>query len=176
MDRKSTDHRKVWLTPGAAVNRRFWAVSASKTLGGNGSFEIAAKSPFDMGRRCFTVLSAGGLQPGFEVDLDDAIPHRPFGTAALVALGSRRGDAAIFISRQEPQRRSAPARQPQAAASVRLPGNERNGFAVALVTRPCGLRPDAVSVALSDLARDYPCQVLRLASIRVGPQRHPPDD
>jgi hypothetical protein len=48
---------------------------------------------------------------------------------------ARRGDAAMFIPRQEPQRRSAPD----------LP-------------RPCGLRPDAASAALSDLARDYPCR------------------
>jgi hypothetical protein len=47
------------------------------------AFEIAAKSPFDMGRRRFTGLSAGELQPGFEVGLDDAIPQRPLGTAAL---------------------------------------------------------------------------------------------
>jgi len=50
----------------------------------------AAKCPLDMVRRRFTVLSAGVLQPGFKAGLDDAIPQRPLGTAALVALGSGR--------------------------------------------------------------------------------------
>ena len=67
------------------------AVGASKTMREDAAFEIAAEGSLDMGRRCFTVLSAGELQPGFEVGLDDAIPQRPLGTAALVALGCGRG-------------------------------------------------------------------------------------
>ena len=63
------------------------AVGASKTVGEDAAFEIAAEAALDMGRRCFTVLTAGLLQPSFEVGLDDAIPQRPLGAAALVALG-----------------------------------------------------------------------------------------
>jgi two-component system cell cycle sensor histidine kinase/response regulator CckA len=54
------------------------------------AFEIAAEGSLDMGRRCFTVLASGEFQPSFEVGLDDAIPQRPLGTAALVARGSER--------------------------------------------------------------------------------------
>lgn len=61
------------------------AAGASKTMREDAAFEVAAKSPFDMGRRCFTALSAGELQPGFEVRLDNAIPQRRLGTSAPVA-------------------------------------------------------------------------------------------
>jgi hypothetical protein len=67
------------------------AVGAGEAVGEDAAFEIAAEGSLDMGRRCFTVLAAGELQPGFEVGLDDAIPQRPLGTAALVALGCGRG-------------------------------------------------------------------------------------
>ena len=49
------------------------------------AFKIAAEGSLDMGRRCFTVLSAGEFQPGFEVGLENAIPQRPLGTAAVTA-------------------------------------------------------------------------------------------
>ena len=67
------------------------AVGAGEAVGEDAAFEIAAEGSLDMGRRCFTVLAAGEFQPGFEVGLDDAIPQRPLGTAALVALGCGRG-------------------------------------------------------------------------------------
>ena len=67
------------------------AVGAGESMRKDAAFEIAAEGSLDMGRRCFTVLAAGELQPGFEVGLDDAIPQRPLGTAALVALGCGRG-------------------------------------------------------------------------------------
>ena len=67
------------------------AVRSGESMCKDAAFEIAAKCALDMGRRCFTVLAAGELQPGFEVGLDDAIPQRPLGTAALVALGCGRG-------------------------------------------------------------------------------------
>ena len=49
------------------------AVRSSEAVGEDAAFEIPAKGALDMGRRCFTVLSAGELQPGFEVGLDDGI-------------------------------------------------------------------------------------------------------
>lgn len=58
------------------------AVRSGESMCKDAAFEIAAKCALDMGRRCFTVLAAGELQPGFEVGLDDAIPQRPLGTAA----------------------------------------------------------------------------------------------
>ena len=67
------------------------AVGPGEAVSEDAAFEIAAKNPFDMGRRCFTVLAAGEFQPGFEVGLDDAIPQRPLGTAALITLGCGRG-------------------------------------------------------------------------------------
>ena len=66
------------------------AVSSSEAVGENAAFVIAAKSPFDMGRRCFTVLSAGELQPGFEVGLDDAIPQRSLGRRQSAQVTTRR--------------------------------------------------------------------------------------
>lgn len=62
-------------------------VGVGEAVSKDGAFEIAAEGPLEMGRRCFTVLAAGELQLGFEVGLDDAIPQRPLGRAALVALG-----------------------------------------------------------------------------------------
>ena len=49
------------------------AVGAGEAMRKDAAFEIAAEGSLDMGRRCFTVLAAGELQPGFEVGLDDAI-------------------------------------------------------------------------------------------------------
>ena len=51
------------------------AVGAGESMRKDAAFEIAAEGSLDMGRRCFTVLAAGLLQPGFEVGLDDAIPR-----------------------------------------------------------------------------------------------------
>ncbi len=67
------------------------AVGVGEAVSKDAAFVIAAEGSLDMGRRCFTVLAAGEFQPGFEVGLDDAIPQRPLGTAALVALGCGRG-------------------------------------------------------------------------------------
>ena len=50
------------------------AVGSGKAVSKDAAFESAAKCPFDMGRRRFSVLAAGLLQPGFEMGLDDAIP------------------------------------------------------------------------------------------------------
>ena len=62
------------------------AAGAGEAVVEDATLEIAAEGALDMGRRCFTVLPAGEFQPGFEVGLDDSIPERPLGTAALVAL------------------------------------------------------------------------------------------
>ena len=67
------------------------AVSTCKTMRENSAFEVSAKGAIDMGRRCFTILSAGEFQPGIEVDMVNAIHKCVFGTVALVALGCRRG-------------------------------------------------------------------------------------
>jgi len=61
------------------------AVRSGEALSEDAAFEIAAEGSLDMGRRCFTALSAGEFQPGFELGLEDAIPQRPLGTAAVTA-------------------------------------------------------------------------------------------
>ncbi len=61
------------------------AVSAGESMRQNAAFEIAAEGSLDMGRRCFTVLAAGLLQPSFEMGLDDAIPQRLLAFGTLVA-------------------------------------------------------------------------------------------
>jgi hypothetical protein len=50
------------------------AVRPGKAVSEDAILEIAAKCPFDMGRRCFPFLAADELQPGVEVGLDNAIP------------------------------------------------------------------------------------------------------
>jgi hypothetical protein len=52
------------------------------------TFEVAAKSLFDVGRRCGGIRPGSERQPSLEVGVDGAIPQRVFGTATLVALGA----------------------------------------------------------------------------------------
>ena len=47
------------------------AIGSDEAVSEDAAFERAAKSPFDMGRRCFTVLAACEFQPGFEAGLDN---------------------------------------------------------------------------------------------------------
>ena len=74
------------------------AVDAGKAMRENAAFEIAAEGALDMRRRCFTVLTASELQPGFEVGLDDAIPQRLPGTAAPT-LGERTALLKLYRAR-----------------------------------------------------------------------------
>ena len=59
-------------------------------MGEDATFEVAAKSRFDVGRRCGVIGPGRERQPGLEVGLDGAIPQRVFGPAALVAPGAGR--------------------------------------------------------------------------------------
>ena len=74
------------------------AVGAGEAVSKDAALEIAAEGSLDMGRRCFTVLAAGELQPGFEVGLDDAIPQRLPGTAAPT-LGERTALLKLYRAR-----------------------------------------------------------------------------
>ena len=65
-------------------------VGAGKAMGQGASVEVAAEGGLDIRGWQRTGWPGGAFQPGFEVGLDDAIPQRPLGTAALVALGSGR--------------------------------------------------------------------------------------
>jgi hypothetical protein len=77
-------------------------VSAGKAVGEDGAFEIAAKAALDIRRWRLTGWPGGEFQPGFEVGLDDAIPQRALGTAALVALGTGRGALGLGSHRASP--------------------------------------------------------------------------
>ena len=66
------------------------AVSAGKAMGEDAAFEVAAKSLFDINRRCGVIRPGRECQPSLEVGLDGAIPQRVFGPAALIAPGAGR--------------------------------------------------------------------------------------
>jgi hypothetical protein len=79
-------HRGV--TEGTAQGKNFIAKGPGKTTAEDAAFEIAAKSLFDIGRRCRLVRLGREGQPSLEVRLDGALPQRVFGTAALITAGA----------------------------------------------------------------------------------------
>ncbi len=59
------------------------AAGSGEAVSKDAEFQIAAEASLDMGRRCFTVLAVGELQPGFEVRLHEDSPLNPWDSSTF---------------------------------------------------------------------------------------------